>query len=92
MEGGTAIALAMIVLAGGGATGAVMMGDDFGWMGGQHGDMMGLERSEPLPYGGEDGSCYLERGEGYEGCDEGYEECELEEGTGYEQGGGGCCC
>lgn len=88
MEGSTALVISLIFLTAGGATGAVMMAEDAGWMGNHDGGVDGVSRAEPLPYGSWDGSgsCSLGRDAG--DCGSGGD-C----GTTVEDPtGGGCCC
>ena len=91
MEGGTAIVLAIIVLAGGGATGAVMMAEDGDWMGGHDDGGNGVQQVEPLPYQSDDGSgsCSLGRGDGAVDCDQASGGCSSQEDA---PSDGGCCC
>lgn len=90
MEGSTAMVLAIIVLAAGGAAGAVMMADG-SLIGGSDGDTSGLSQVEPLPYGGGDdgGSCSL--GRDASDCDHASEGCSLQDYGTSTQDGGGCC-
>ncbi len=86
MEGSTAMVLAILVLAAGGAAGAVMMADG-SLIGGSDGDdVAGLSQVEPLPYGDVDGSCSLGRAEG--DCASG--DCSVPDED--DQDSGGCCC
>ena len=96
MEGASAIVLAMVLLAGGGATGAVMMSEDvdlgsWGMMGGHHA-MMG-DGSDDCPYhDGDHEECYTEDGTYPEECEEHYEDCPYHDDAGvYEARGAGCC-
>jgi len=96
MEGASAIFLAMVLLAGGGATGAVMMSEDvdmghWGMMGGHHG-VMG-EGSEDCPYhDGDHEECYGEDGTYPEECEEHYEDCPYHDDAGVEETRGAGCC
>ncbi len=90
MEGSTGIVLAIVILAAGGAAGAVMMADG-SLIGGSDGDVPGLAQVQPLPYSSNDdgGSCSLGRDAG--DCVQASGGCSLQaDGTSTEDGGG-CC-
>ncbi len=96
MEGASAIVLALILLAGGGATGAAMMSGDLGeghWgMMGGHGGMMG-DGYEDCPYHDGDGQeCYAEDGAYPEECEEHFEDCPYHDEVAREEYRGGGCC
>jgi hypothetical protein len=99
MEFTSAIVMAVLLIAGGGATGAVMLSDGGLWdghhgmMGSGTGGMMGGygEGLEDCPYHGNE-ECYAEDGEYPEECEEHYEDCPYHEGLDRTaQRGGGCC-
>lgn len=101
MEFLSAVVLAVVLIAGGGATGAVMMSDGEFWdghYGMMGGGMMGGygEGYEDCPYhdeGAED--CYAESGEHAEECEEHeehYEDCPYHDGDGRGARRGGDCC
>jgi hypothetical protein len=82
MEGSSAIVIAILVLAGGGATGAVLMTDG-GLLDDNGPDR--VQQVQPLPYGNVDGSCSLGRSEG---------DCvtvECSTPAADDDSGGGCC-
>jgi len=85
MEGSTAMMIAIVVLAAGGATGAVMMTD------GElldNADAGNVQQVEALPYDDVDGSCSLGRAVG--DCGAGAEGCSTPDDTAPDDGG--CCC
>ena len=96
MEAGSAIALAIVLLAGGGTAGAVMMTDAGDWAGqgmmGNGRGMMGGDYEEcPYHEDYEGGECFrggdVPPGE----CEENSaEDCPYNEDAGYRRGGG-CC-
>lgn len=98
MEFLSAVALALVLIAGGGATGAAMLSDGDIWDG--HSGMMGGgmmggygEGYEDCPYhdeGAED--CHAEVGEHTEECEEHYEDCPYHDGGGRGARRGGDCC
>jgi hypothetical protein len=98
MEFASAIVLAVVLIAGGGATGAVMLSDGDLWDGhhgmmGGYGGMMGGDGYEDCPYH-EDGheECYAEDGETPEECEEHFEDCPYHDDVARgAQRGGGCC-
>lgn len=87
MEGVSSLFIALVLLAGGGATGAIMMSDgvgDWDMMGGQGGMMGG--GYEDCPYHDGDGQeCYADEGAFPEDCPY-HDEAPREE-----YRGGGCC-
>ena len=91
MEGFTAIAFALVLAVGGGATGAVMMSDGGDWMGGHHGMMGGDPDDCPYHDGDHPEECHEEWGEHPEECEEHSEEdCPYASNEGSRQRGG-CC-
>ncbi len=101
MEFVSAIVLAAVLIAGGGATGAIMLSDGDLWdghhgmMGGGYGGMMGGhgEGYEDCPYHEEGNEeCHDEDGEYPEECEEHYEDCPYHDGDGRGARRGGDCC
>jgi len=103
MEFVSALVLALVLVAGGGATGAVMLSDGDMWNGHQGmmgggmmgGGMMGGygEGYEDCPYH-EEGleECYAEDGGYPEECEEHYEDCPYHDDVGRDARRGGDCC
>jgi hypothetical protein len=95
MEGASAIALALIILAGGGVTGAALMTDAGDWMGhGMMGDgrgMMGADHDECPYQDSGDAPCFRGADQMPEECEEhSLEDCPYHE-EGEVQRRGGCC-
>lgn len=95
MEGATAIALAILVLAGGGATGAALMTDAGDWMGhgmmmgGQHGMMDGDAADCPY-HDSSDAPCFRGADQVPAECEEhSLEDCPYHDGSA--SSGDGCC-
>lgn len=90
MEGASVIALSLVLLAGGGATGAFMMGD--GGMMGHHGMMGGDGHECPYADGDHYEECQRDDGGYPEECEEhSYEDCPYHGEGDYARRGGSCC-
>ena len=90
MEGSTGIVLAILILAAGGAAGAVMMADG-NLIGGSDGDVSGLAQVQPLPYDGGAGGESCSLGRDASDCDHASSGCSVPDDGTSTQGGGGCC-
>jgi hypothetical protein len=96
MEAGSAIVLALVLLAGGGAAGAAVMSDVGDWTGqGMMGDGRGMMDGDhddcPYHEDVDGGECARNVDVDVEECDgASAEDCPYEDGGGYRRGGG-CC-